>query len=35
MKAQPSVTSEFELGADGAVTRLIAHPMGIFLPKGA
>jgi CubicO group peptidase (beta-lactamase class C family) len=35
LKDQPSVTSEFELDGDGTVTRLIAHPLGIFLPKQA
>jgi CubicO group peptidase (beta-lactamase class C family) len=35
LKGQPSVRSEFELDGDGAVTRLIAQPLGIFLPKGA
>jgi hypothetical protein len=35
LKDQPSVTAEFELGGDGAVTRLIAQPLGIFLPKEA
>lgn len=35
MKDQPSVTAEFELDGDGAVTRLIAQPLGIFLPKEA
>ena len=33
LKDQPSVTAEFELDGDGAVTRLIAQPLGIFLPK--
>jgi CubicO group peptidase (beta-lactamase class C family) len=32
---QPSVTAEFELDGTGAVTRLIAQPLGIFLPKEA
>jgi CubicO group peptidase (beta-lactamase class C family) len=35
MKNQPSVTAEFELDGDGAVTRLVAQPLGIFLPKEA
>jgi CubicO group peptidase (beta-lactamase class C family) len=35
MKDQPAVTAEFELDGDGAVTRLIAQPLGIFLPKEA
>ena len=35
MKDQPSVTAEFELDGDGAVTRLIVQPLGIFLPKEA
>jgi CubicO group peptidase (beta-lactamase class C family) len=35
MKDQPSVTAEFELDGDGAVTRLVAQPLGIFLPKAA
>jgi CubicO group peptidase (beta-lactamase class C family) len=35
LKGQPSVTSEFELDGNGAVTRLIAQPLGIFLPKDA
>jgi CubicO group peptidase (beta-lactamase class C family) len=35
LKGQPSVTSEFELDGDGAVTRLISHSLGIFLPKEA
>jgi len=33
VKGQPAVTVEFELDDDGAVTRLIAQPFGIFLPK--
>jgi Domain of unknown function (DUF3471)/Beta-lactamase len=32
---RPAVTAEFELDGDGAVTRLIAQPLGIFLPKSA
>ena len=35
MKDQPAVTAEFELDGDGAVTRLVAQPLGIFLPKEA
>jgi hypothetical protein len=35
VKDQPAVTAEFELDANGAVTRLIAQPLGIFLPKKA
>ena len=35
VKDQPAVTAEFELDDDGAVTRLIAQPLGTFLPKGA
>jgi hypothetical protein len=35
MKNQPSVTAQFELDGDGAVTRLVAQPLGIFLPKDA
>ena len=30
---QPATTVEFELDDHGAVTRLIAQPLGIFLPK--
>lgn len=30
---QPAVTAEFELDEAGSVTRLIAQPFGIFLPK--
>jgi len=32
---RPAVTAEFELGGDGTVTRLIAQPLGIFVPKEA
>jgi hypothetical protein len=32
---QPAITAEFELDDNGAVTRLIAQPLGIFLPKEA
>jgi len=35
VKDQPAVTAEFELDDNGAVTRLIAQPLGIFLPKEA
>jgi CubicO group peptidase (beta-lactamase class C family) len=35
VRDQPAVTAEFELDDDGAVTRLIAQPLGIFLPKEA
>lgn len=35
VKDQPAVTAEFELDESGAVTRLIAQPLGIFLPKDA
>ena len=35
IKDQPAVTAEFELDGDGAVTRLVAQPLGIFLPKEA
>ena len=35
VKDQPAVTAEFELDDSGAVTRLIAQPLGIFLPKDA
>ena len=30
----PAVTAEFELDDTGAVARLVAQPLGIFLPKG-
>jgi hypothetical protein len=33
VKDQPAVTAEFELDANGVVTRLIVQPLGIFLPK--
>jgi CubicO group peptidase (beta-lactamase class C family) len=33
VKSQPGVTAEFELDEAGAVTRLVAQPLGIFLPK--
>jgi CubicO group peptidase (beta-lactamase class C family) len=32
VKDQPAVTAEFELDDEGVVTRLIAQPLGIFLP---
>jgi CubicO group peptidase (beta-lactamase class C family) len=35
VKDQPAITAEFELDDNGAVTRLIAQPLGIFLPKEA
>jgi CubicO group peptidase (beta-lactamase class C family) len=35
VKDQPAVTAEFELDDNRAVTRLIAQPLGIFLPKEA
>jgi hypothetical protein len=33
VKDQPAVTAEFELDDNGAVTRLVAQPLGIFRPK--
>jgi CubicO group peptidase (beta-lactamase class C family) len=33
VKGQPAVTAEFELDESGAVSRLVAQPLGIFLPK--
>jgi Domain of unknown function (DUF3471) len=33
VKEQPVVTAEFELDEAGAVARLVAQPLGIFLPK--
>jgi CubicO group peptidase (beta-lactamase class C family) len=33
VKEQPAVTAEFELDDTGAVARLVAQPLGIFLPK--
>jgi hypothetical protein len=33
IKDQPSITAEFELDQAGAVVRLVAQPLGIFLPK--
>jgi len=35
VKSQPGVTAEFELDEAGAVTRLVAQPLGIFLPKSS
>jgi CubicO group peptidase (beta-lactamase class C family) len=35
VKDQPAITAEFELDGNGAVTRLVAQPLGIFLPKNA
>jgi CubicO group peptidase (beta-lactamase class C family) len=35
VKDQPAITLEFELDGNGAVTRLVAQPIGIFLPKEA
>jgi CubicO group peptidase (beta-lactamase class C family) len=33
VKDQPAITAEFELDDTGAVARLVAQPLGIFLPK--
>jgi hypothetical protein len=33
VKDHPAITAEFELDGNGTVTRLIAQPLGIFLPK--
>jgi hypothetical protein len=33
VKGQPGVTAEFELDDTGAVARLVAQPLGMFLPK--
>jgi CubicO group peptidase (beta-lactamase class C family) len=33
VQGRPGITAEFELDEAGAVTRLIAQPIGIFLPK--
>jgi hypothetical protein len=33
VKGQPGITAEFELDESGAVARLVAQPLGIFLPK--
>jgi hypothetical protein len=35
VKDQPAITAEFELDDHGAVARLIAQPLGIFLPQEA
>jgi hypothetical protein len=35
VRDQPAITAEFELDESGAVARLIAQPLGIFLPKEA
>jgi len=35
VKGQPAITAEFELDDTGAVARLAAQPLGIFLPKGS
>jgi hypothetical protein len=35
VKEQPAITAEFELDDQGAVARLIAQPLGIFLPQQA
>lgn len=35
VRDQPAITAEFELDDNGAVTRLIAQPLGIFLPREA
>ncbi|MGH3171057.1 MAG: serine hydrolase, partial [Trebonia sp.] len=35
VKGQPGITAEFELDDNGAVTRLVAQPLGVFLPKPA
>jgi hypothetical protein len=32
VKDLPAVTAEFDVDSSGAVTRLIAQPLGIFLP---
>jgi hypothetical protein len=33
VKNQPAITAEFEVDDSGAATRLVAQPLGIFLPK--
>ena len=33
VKGQPGITVEFELDDTGAVVRLVAQPLGVFLPK--
>jgi CubicO group peptidase (beta-lactamase class C family) len=35
VKGQPALSAEFEFGTDGAVTRLILQPAGVFRPKEA
>jgi CubicO group peptidase (beta-lactamase class C family) len=35
VKGQPAITAEFELDGGGTVTRLVAQPLGIFLPREA
>ncbi|TVZ05644.1 serine hydrolase [Trebonia kvetii] len=35
VKDQPAITAEFELDDSGGVTRLVAQPLGIFLPRDA
>ncbi|HSZ41285.1 MAG TPA: hypothetical protein VK817_15125 [Trebonia sp.] len=35
VRDRPAATAEFETDGDGAVTRLIAQPLGIFFPKDA
>lgn len=35
VQGQPGITAEFELDDAGAVTRLVAQPIGIFRPKAA
>lgn len=35
VKDQPAITAEFETDDNGTVTRLVAQPIGIFLPKEA
>jgi hypothetical protein len=32
---QPTITAEFDLDDDGAVSRLVVQPLGIFLPRPA
>ncbi len=33
VSGQPGITAEFELDETGAVARLVAQPLGIFLPR--
>ncbi len=33
VKGHPGITAEFELDETGAVTRLVAQPLGVFHPK--